>query len=151
MRSVKLSYLPGIVIALVGVVVQAFEFDGFDHSKKHQPEAYAASDVRADENRVNEMAVIAHRLEGASITKRDPMAVGMEAFGALSAVATGGNISEGVEAVKGVTPEDFIKSSAEDPRIKKFHTEIAVALSEANDKSNSDQPLITNQVDLLNR
>lgn len=148
MKSKKLTYLPGILIAAIGVAVQAFDFNGFDFSETHEPKSYAANDVRADENRVNEMAVILNRLEGVSASPRDPFAVGMEAFGAISAVAQGKDISEGVDMMKDVDPISFVNSMATDPKTIKFHSDLSAALK-ANGQPNLNNE--SNQIDQLAR
>lgn len=138
-----LTYLPGIIIAAIGVAIEATNFKGFDTSEKHHPPTYAKDDVRGDENRVNEMGVIMHRLEGSSRERRDPFVVGMQAFGAISSITKGKDISEGIDSMKGVNPIDFVNSLSTDPKTKQFHLDLSKALNE----SKSDY----NQIDLLNR
>lgn len=145
----KLSYLPGILIAAVGVGVQAFDFKGFDTSDKHEVGSYAVGDVRLEKGRVNEMGMIEYRLIGAQSTKRNPFAVGMEAVGTISSVAKGEDISKGVAAVKNVDPITFINSVEKDPKVQAFHRDLGEALAKAESSPNASG--YSNQYDQLDR
>lgn len=144
----KLTYLPGIVIAAIGVAVHALNFQGFDTSEKHTPKTtLAATDVRSDEHRVNEMAMIFNRIEGSKETPKDPIGRGLQAAGVIKSVATGNDISGGSTSGLDSQIFDFLKSNSNDPKINEFHKNLAQALKDVK----AQPALDSNQVDLLNR
>lgn len=145
----KLNYLPGVLIAAVGVAVQAIGFQGIDTSDKHNAESYAVGDVRAEVGRVNEMAMIYHRLKGAESTQRNPFTVGMEAVGTISSVAKGEDINKGVNSVKNVDPITFINSAEKNPEILEFHKKLGDALAKTGNQPNLNTQI--NQYDQLER
>lgn len=59
------SYIPAVIIALIGVGISALPFDRIDRSERFTPQKHElANDVRSDLNRVNEMAMLYDRIEG---------------------------------------------------------------------------------------
>lgn len=147
----SLSYMPAVVVAIIGVGISVLPFDRIDRSDRFKPQSYElASDVRSDLNRVNEMAMLFNRIEGSKkrvVYTEDGR--GFEAFSNLKGIVGEGVKNMKVETISKAQAEQALNeqiSPLNDSKINEFRKSLQSALL-----ATSSHDLNLNQYDSLKR
>ena len=145
------SYIPAVLVALVGFGVTLLPFDRIDRSEKFKAQEYELkNDVRQDLDRVNEMAVLFKRIEGSKqriVYNADDR--GFEAFNMISGIVSDGVKNMKVETISKAQAATALEKQitpSNDNKVNEFREQLKSALL-----ATAPHELKSNQYDSLNR